>query len=430
MVNRIELENRLMPYKILLEGINTLYELVERILPPTAIPSLSTCLKGLKNVFEDFIKKAGEGLPIVGYHFSIPTEFLYAFDCIPVCIEGASYLLAAILTDTAEKYFDIINNYGHPYHTCSAQKGMMGMSLDNLTHFDAIFTATSPCDNTMASYPFFQLVKKYPLVLADMPFKHDDVSYTYLAGELERSLEKLGKIIGQEPDYKRMKKHIELENKVITKMLEIFELKKAIPCPVENMFNGMSAAAQIFMAGRQEKLDFYESVLEISKRRLKEGIHHGGTEEKIRSIWPYMLIFFNLDLCEWLDRKLGMTVLFDVFNYVFTEHIRTNNGHDAMFYDMAKKVMGLPMVKQSSEFYYPFIEEMIKLAKDFSADCFIYTSSIACKQFGSVVGILKEALNEYVGIPMLLIELDVADPRITSLEKIKEKISMFVQTLF
>lgn len=429
MVNRTELENRIIPYKMLLEATSTMLELTDRILSDTAMPSLIVGLQCLKAVLTDCIEKAGEGLPIVGYHFAFPSDFLFAYDCVPVCIEGISYMLAAILPEGGiHKYFDMINNYGHPFHTCSAQKGVMGMTLDNLIHFDAIITPTAPCDNTCASYPFFELKKKFPVIITDMPFQHDEESFEYCGKEIKRGLEEVGAIIGQEPDYNKMKEHIKLENSINKTKTDIFELKKAIPCPVENMSNALSAAAHIFMAGREEKATFYKSVLETSKQRLKAGVHHGG-EERIRSIWPYMLTFFNLDLCEWLDRHLGMSILFDVFNYSFDEPIELNKGSDALFYGMGKKLMQYPMTRQSSQFYYPFLEECVRFAKEFSADCFIYTSSIACKQFGSIPFILKNLLQEEVGIPMLIIDLDVADPRITNLETVREKILTFTQTL-
>jgi hypothetical protein len=122
-------------------------------------------------------------------------------------------------------------------------------------------------------------------------------------------------------------------------------------------------------------------------------------------------------------------VLFDIFNYNFTEPINTKSDLDAMFLGMAKKGMHFPMVRQSTEFFDPFIEYCIDFAHEFSADCFIYTQSIACKQFGSVPQLLREALKEELGIPMLLIEFDAGDGRMTSLKKFKEKISLFMETL-
>ncbi|MFX1386230.1 MAG: 2-hydroxyacyl-CoA dehydratase [Promethearchaeota archaeon] len=428
MVNRIELENRIIPYKMLYEAVSSTNALVEGILPEYGIPSLRIGLNLIKSVMEEYIREAGEGLPIIGHHFSFPTEYLYCFDCVPVCIEATSYLLAALLPHGSEPFYDLITNWGHPFHTCTSQKGTMGMTLDDLFQFDAIITPTAPCDNTYASYPFFKYYKKIPLIAPDLPFLKEEKSYHYHGEQIRLALEELGRIIGQEPDYNKLRKILDLENQITSTQFEIFELKKATPCPVENMFNAMSAAATIYLSGRSEKKDFYNDMLEIAKKRYKTKGHHGG-EEKIRSIWPYMIIFFDLSLGEWLDRYLGMSILFDIFNYNFTDPINTKSDLDTMLYGMAKKAMEAPMTKQSAEFYYPFIDQCVKLAKDYSADCFIFTSHIGCKQFGSVPQILREALRDEVGIPMLLIDVDVGDARFASEKIIREKIKMFAQTL-
>ena len=427
MVNREVLQNKIIPYKMLYTAIEGTHGLVDGILPEDGIPSLKLGLKYVKSVMADLIEKAGDGLPVIGHHFSFPTEYLYCFDCVPVCIEATSYLLSALLPDGSEPYYDLITHWGHPFHTCSSQKGTMGMTLDNLFKFDAIITPTAPCDNTYASYPFFRYHKNIPLITPDLPFLKEEKSYIYHGQQIKLALEQLGQSIGQKPDYEKLKKVLELENQVYFAQMEIFELKKATPCPIENMFNAMAAAAAIYLSGRPEKMQFYEDMLKIGKQRYRKRIHHGG-EEKIRSIWPYMIIFFDLSLCEWLDRELGMSILFDIFNYNFAEPIDTTN-INSMLYGMARKAMEAPMVKQSAEFYYPFIEQCISLAKDYKADCFIFTSHLGCKQFGSIPQILREALRDEVGIPMLLIDVDVGDKRLASEKIIKDKITMFTQTL-
>jgi len=425
---KIALENRVIPIRMLYESLSTTHQLVEEILPENGIPELRIALGKVKNTLRRNLEKAREGLPIVGYHFAIPAEYISCFECVPVCLEGTGYYLSTLLLDGVEKYYDLMINWGHPFHTCTAQKGPMGMVLDDLFHFDAIFAPTAPCDNTCSSYPFFKLEKKFPLILADMPFRRDRRSYEYYGEQIKKSLFELGRVIGQEPDFEKMKKHIEIENRVQELRFEIFELTKAIPSPISNIYNAVSAGTFILVSGTQENLSFYEEVLEIVKLRYKKKQHHGG-EEKIRSIWPYMVTYFDMSLCEWLDRELGVSVLFDIFNYNFAEPINTKSDLDTMFYDMAKKGMGWPMVKQSTDFYYASLENCLQMAKEFSADCFIYTQSLACKQFGSFPQLLREALKDELGIPMLLIEFDVGDKRFTSLKTIKEKIKMFTQTL-
>ena len=211
------------------------------------------------------------------------------------------------------------------------------ISLENLYHFDAIITPTAPCDSTCASYPFFQFEKKIPLIIADMPFLHDEKSYKYYGEQLKLRLHSLGKVIGQEPYFNKMRKALEVENEVSKLRMELFDLIKAVPSPIENIFNPISAASTII-------------ILEIAKSRYKNKEHHGG-EERIRSIWPYMLTFFDISLCEWLDRKLGMS---DIFNYNLSDPVDTKADLDSLFYEMARKAMGLPMIKQSTEFYYAF----------------------------------------------------------------------------
>ncbi|MFX0075199.1 MAG: 2-hydroxyacyl-CoA dehydratase [Candidatus Hermodarchaeota archaeon] len=418
----------IIPYKILLEVLDSTHQLANNILPENVLYSLKVGVEKIMRVLSDYIEKAKNGAPIVGYHFSLPSEYLSCFDIVPICIEGTSYFLSTLLLHGVEKYYDIMANYGHPFHTCTSQKGTMGMTLEDLFKFDAIIAPTSPCDCTIASYPFFKEIKNVPLFMLDMPYIHNEESFEYYAGQLRLGLEKLGQVIGQEPDYDQLKKSIEIENKVNQIKLEIFDLIKASPCPIDNMFNAISAGASIFISGTQENLEYYQEMYRVAKERYKKGEYYGGIE-KIRSIWPYMITFFSVDLLEWLNRNLGLSVLFDIFNYNFAEPISTKSDLNTLYYDMARKSYQWPMVKQSTQFYEPFIEDCISMARDFNADCFIYTQSIACKQFGSIPTLLREALMEEVGIPTLLIEFDAGDERMTSIKSFKQKIEMFTNTL-
>jgi benzoyl-CoA reductase/2-hydroxyglutaryl-CoA dehydratase subunit BcrC/BadD/HgdB len=419
------MKNRIIPYNMLLEVVSNTYELVWRIVSEHEMQVLKTGLKNLKISLTNCIQKAEEGLPIIGHHFAFPAEFLYCFDCVPICIEATSYLLAALLPDGSERYYDLITHWGHPYHTCSSQKGVMGMVLDDLFEFDVITTPTAPCDNTYASYPFFKY-KDIPLVITDMPFIREEKSYEFYAEQIKIALNEIGKIIGQEPDFDKIKKALDIENQSLKHELELFELKKSVPCPLESMTNPMSAAVEVFMAGRPEKLQYYEEILNLAKRRYKN--KESPIEEQIRSVWPYMNIFFDLGLCEWLDREIKMSILFDIFTYNLFESVDLSS-EDKMFNGMARKAMNFPMIKQSIDFYDNFIPEFINITKEFKADCGIFTSHLGCKQFGSIPQLLREALRDELGIPLLIIDIDVGDKRFASIKTVKDKIRMFANTL-
>ena len=221
MVSKIALENRLIRYTVLLECLKTTGEVIECILPENEIPSLTSGLKHTTAVIQDYIDKAGQGVPIIGHHFAFQAEYLSCLDCIPVCLEGTSFFLSALLPEGVEKYHDLMGSWGHPYHTCTAQKGIMGMGFDGLIKFDALITPPAPRDNTVGSYQMYKHLQDVPLVIPDIPFIQGEDSYEYYGNQLKEKLIELGKIIDQEPDFEKLKRHINIENQVNDKALEL-----------------------------------------------------------------------------------------------------------------------------------------------------------------------------------------------------------------
>ena len=96
---------------------------------------------------------------------------------------------------------------------------------------------------------------------------------------------------------------------------------------------------------------------------------------------------------------------------------------------LAYQSMEYPMVRQSESFAHVFFDDAVNLAHQFSADCAIFTAHIGCKQSSSIIQLMREVLKEEVGIPMLTLELDIGDKRMTSLETIQKKVLEFTQTL-
>lgn len=116
-----ENENKLIPYEMVHDTVSATHEFIDRILPKNDLYSLRIGAKYLAKGLKDCIDKAAEGWPVIGHHFAFQREYLLCFDCVPVCVEGTSYLLSGLLPDGVERYYDLMNNWGHPFHTCSSQ---------------------------------------------------------------------------------------------------------------------------------------------------------------------------------------------------------------------------------------------------------------------------------------------------------------------
>jgi len=409
-------------------------ELIERGPADEELLILKSFLKYTKTVLARQLEAAKNGAPIVGTHFAIPLEIYCGFDVVPIVFEVVNYTLSALLPEGVERFYDISDSWGHPFHTCSSQKGILGMTLDDLFKFDVLATPTAPCDNSIGSYPVIKRLydkkfnKNTPLLLTDMPLYRNDRSYEYYGRELLKFRDDLGKNIGQEHDDDKFREAIDINNKCLTCIGEINELKKLKPCPIESILNPCMTGVMAYMAGQPERLEFLEEVLEIAKKRAKKGERAHKGEEKFRSIWPNMSIFFDLAICEWFDRDLGMTILFDIFNYIFYDKIEISQSTEQIFEGLARQSMEFPMVRQSYNMD-ALMEDFVFLTREYDADCAIFTSHLGCKQFHSVVQLLREVLRDEVGIPMLTIELDVGDARLTSIQTVKKEVRNFVNTL-
>ena len=379
---------------------------------------------------KDCVEKEEAGWPVIGHHFAFPTEILYFFDVVPICVEAMSYAFAIVAQNGIETYIDEMEAYGSPFHTCSAQKGVLGMSLEKLFKFDLLATPSGPCDNTIASYPVFQSLQKQQKVkVLDVPYYRDDRSLDYFTGEITNFIDELANFLGQEPNEEKFKKAIEYENKNIMLIRELNELKKACPCPVGSSVALLNATMNVALPARQERAIYYENVLKYAKKNYKAGIKPIG-EEKIRSIWPNMCIYFKPDYAKFLDKRRGLTILFDVFNYNFHDPINLNNDIDEIFNQLAFQSLNYPMARQASGYANQMIEDTVFLSREYKADCAIFTNHISCKSLQPMIQLLREALREELGIPLLSIDVDVGDKRVNPIRTIKKEVDTFLKTLF
>ena len=432
-VNEREILNshRIIPYEMLYEAVATAEELTARGVPEGEFVILKSFLRNIKPALKRTIVKAAKGCPVVAHHFAYPGEIFNAFDIADVVVETVPYTLSALVPAGPEKYYDIAESFGHPHHSCSSQKGTIGMYLDDLYEFDALATPTAPCDNTFANFPLMKhlLGRNIPLITPDMPIYRDERAYKYFADELMTSIYQIGELFGQEPDFKKLATAMEYTNRDLELVAEINELKKAKPNPIESMYCPLLTGIAAFAPGTPEKTKFFSDVLEVGKERSKHGERAAGGEEKIRVMWPYMALFFDIGFCEWFDREMGMTMLHDIFTYLFYDKIETNKGPEKLVEGIAHQAMNYPMVRQSSTQMDFLLDDFVFLSKEYEADCAIFTVHLACKQVVSAVQLLREALRDELGIPMLSIDVDAGDGRVTSIDTVKNKITNFVETL-
>ncbi|NVM05243.1 MAG: 2-hydroxyacyl-CoA dehydratase, partial [Candidatus Helarchaeota archaeon] len=102
---------------------------------------------------------------------------------------------------------------------------------------------------------------------------------------------------------------------------------------------------------------------------------------------------------------------------------------DTIFEGMAKQILDTPMGRQSrgpSEFY---IDDLLRIGKEYKTDCAIYSGHMGCKHSHAMAALMKEIIEKELGIPCLTFEVDCIDSRPVTAREVKRKLKLFLKSV-
>jgi hypothetical protein len=98
---------------------------------------------------------------------------------------------------------------------------------------------------------------------------------------------------------------------------------------------------------------------------------------------------------------------------------------DSIVEGLANKIVNLPMGRECGGPWENYVTAMIDLCKRMKGDAAIFAGHVACKANWPIMKLVKDRIQEELGIPTLIFELDLMDPRITNMETIKAQFDDF-----
>jgi benzoyl-CoA reductase/2-hydroxyglutaryl-CoA dehydratase subunit BcrC/BadD/HgdB len=418
----------------MIENLIQLFNLIKdnrisNIYHPEAVKCLSSYLG-------DFFNYQNQGKKTLLYNFCFTPEIFYAMDVFPLCQEALSVGLAATGLAMNEPYIDIAEEAGIPKELCNAQKPMIGSYLKgDAPRPDYIVYAAQPCDSLNIEYQIYDNLFKVPCFPIDVPYWHynprsqfyNEKTLPYLTKQIKNMVTWLEKQTNQELDQEKLKSVVELSNEAQENILEVNELMKAVPCPLPSLMPFNNYIVELTRAGKPECVEYAKHIRNqaAEKVKRKEG---AIPNEKIRVVWLYTHVFFTPDLFQWMAEKFGAVVVMDMLGYFITKTINTSST-EKIYEGLAEKVLDMPMARQCrgpAEYY---IDDYIKMCKDYKADCAIFSGHMSCKHSWGLIKLLTESLRKELGISTLAFEVDTMDSRPVPRGNIQDRIEQFFTTI-
>jgi len=375
------------------------------------------------DLIDELIKARENSEPIVLHNFTVIPDIIYGMDLSPYSHETVAFICP---TEYTAAYKDLSFARHTPEHLCTLLSTSLGMALSNvLLNPTAIVFASHPCDSGMAAC---QALSEYygvrPFII-DSPYNDSIEAHEYFADQIMESLKYLEEMTGKRVNLDRMREVVKRSDKAHELLYQINELKKKKPCPIPlgGILRGVSIAMWL-LAGSEKTVHWLERFLADAKHRAEKEI--GGIyEEKMRIAWINTFPTFDPAIFQWMEERFGaVSVIFQGAEHAYwpTYKPKRKDDYDYSLDELcgifADKSLNTPMARQARGHLDYFIRDAVHWCRDWDIDAAIFSGHIQCKATWSSAQLVKEVLMDELGVPTLIYELDLLDPRVTSAKQI------------
>jgi benzoyl-CoA reductase subunit B len=367
-----------------------------------------------------------------------PVELILAFDLIPVYPEIDALQLA--VKKVALPYIQKAEEIGYSMDNCAYVKADIGLFLgDRKTPFATIPLPSLILCNYVGCNVYlqwFEHLAEYSngiLYNLDIPFMRtpsgkptrEDVAY--VVRQLEEIIEICERLTGKKLDYAKLKRIVALSGETGELWSKIKALTKHVPSPFDAYFDSVTMMAPLYcLRGTEEGLRFFE----VALKEMEEKVQMGTgplPEERFRFViegpppWPYLRTFRDL-FAKWGAVAVASTysTVGGLWEFGF------RHDPNRPLESIAEHMLEWNLTNRN---FLQRYDQIRRYVQEWSADALVIHSVKSCRLFSAGQGDMREYFTKELGVPTLLIESDIEDPRYFSEAQMKNRIDAFFESL-
>ncbi len=355
-----------------------------------------------------------------------PVEILRAFDIHPVYPEQYGAMCSA--AKASINLCQAAEGLGYSQDLCSYARSHIGSierpelaPMQGLPKPDLLVACNNICGTVLKWYEALARKLDVPLLVLDTPYvvdEYTDHARDYVLAQLRDMIKSLEKFTGKKFNEAKLKKHMLLSKEVTTLWKEIRTCCQAIPSPLNGPDLFIHMAPIVVLRGTKQGVNYYRKLRREVEELMREG--QGALEqEKIRlvwdniAIWPKLYKFFNL------FSERGACFVTDTYTGGWAMEIREGDPLESLAATYTEVFLN-----RSPEFR---ARQLIDFVREYKADGFVMHSNRSCKPYSLVQEVIRRKVTEATGVPGLIIEADMADPRAYADEPVCNRVQAFLE---
>lgn len=363
-------------------------------------------------------------------------EILRCFDILPVFPEINALQLA--IRKNSLPYIIKSEEVGYASDNCAYVKADVGYTMcggvgenGNTPIPSLIVCNFVGCNVYIKWFEHCAEMMNVPIVMLDIPFLREDVpseaDTRYVLCQLRELITQCENLTGKKFDIDRLREILKQSARAESGWSRAKELCKNRPAPFDAYFDSINMMGPInALRGTREAADFFDAVVEEYERMVADGVGP-LEEEKFRIVtegpppYPYYRNFRNL------FEAWGAVAVQSTYSTVGgTWEFGFRHDPDRPLESIAEQMIVHNLCNRSLIERYKQIRAYVE---EWNADALVIHSVKSCRLFSAGQGDMREYFSKELGVPTLMVESDLEDPRYYAEAQMKNRIDAFFESL-
>jgi benzoyl-CoA reductase subunit B len=367
-----------------------------------------------------------------------PVEIVRAFHMLPVYPEVNALQLA--VKKQALPYILKAEEMGYSVDNCAYVKADVGLFFKGMK---APFGIIPKPDLVLCNYVgcnvylnWFEHLAEYTgavIFPLDIPFVRDPSGQpcpedvTYVVAQLDELIVLCERMTGRRLDWDYLRQVVDLSARTGELWAKIKHLTKQVPCPFDAYFDAVTLMGPLYcLRGTEEGLRFFEEAYREIEERARLGMGP-LPQERFRFVvegpppWPYLRTFRDL-FARWDAVAVAST--YSTVGGMWEFGFR----HDPArpLESIAMHMLYWNLTNRDLLLRY---QQIRRYVEEWEADALVIHSVKSCRLFSAGQGDMREYFTRELGVPTLLLESDLEDPRYFSEAQMRSRIDAFFEAL-
>ena len=405
-------------------------------MPPTSDPDREKrkiqCVARMKEIMTHYYIEAktaaDSGRRVAWITSGGPVEPLIAMDVIPVYPEnhGAMIGAAKMGQDLCEK----AESMGYSSDLCSyaradiAAAPIDGGPIGGLPRPDMLVCCNNICGTVLKWFEVQARRFGVPLFILDTPVCHVDCTDAvrrYVQGQIQEYITFLETVCGRPMDMERMVAVGRLSIEAQRLWQAVLDTAAHRPAPMSAFDAFFHLALIVTLRGTQTAVDYYRELLSEMRRRISAGIG-AVPDERYRLLWDNLPVWYRT---RWLSDQFaahGACLVADTYTSAWCSsmpYLDENDFLRSMAEGYTRIYLNLGIDQMAAS--------VVDMIDKYRVDGLVMHSNRSCKPYSLGQYDIQRIVAERRGLPSLMIEADMVDPRAFAEGQIQTRIEAFME---